>query len=469
MSVDLLPPLTAKQITDDLTAPLFRKPSPLWVLGATAAGGLKMLLVFTIVMYVWTGYGIFNVNSTVGWGNDIVSYVFWIGIAVAGTLVSSILFLFRQKWRTGVNRSTEAMTVFAINIAGLYPLIHTGRPWVDYWLIPFPWDHLALWPQFKSPIVWDVFAITGYATTSVLFFILGLIPDLATVRDRCDVKEVVKLGPVTIPLGLIRQRAYGSLCLGWKGTASQWRHYERAYAQFAWVATPLVVGMHSTIATLLAVSMVPGWHETVFPPYFVSGAIFGGLAMALLLIVPLRAGFKLHRYITDDHFDNLAKIMLGVGSIVAYVYVMEFYTAWYTQSTYEFAQYFQYRLTGAHAWTYWTMIFCNVVCLQLFWFKSMRRNMIALLFVGFMVNIGMWLERFNIIVLSLEHDQLPVNWNYYAFSPFDYLLLAGSFGLFFIQFLMFVRVAPAVAIAEVKQTLLHKPHSHVASTEAAHV
>ena len=444
-----LPPLTAKQITDDLTAPIFRRPSLGWMAGMAAAGGLKMLLVFTIVMYVWTGYGIFNVNSTVGWGNDIASYVFWIGIAVAGTLVSSILFLFRQKWRTGVNRATEAMTVFAVNIAGLYPLIHTGRPWCDYWLLPFPWDHLQLWPQFKSPIVWDVFAISGYATTSVLFFYLGLLPDLATVRDRC---------PDTL-IGRIQRQVYGALCLGWKGTASQWRHYERAYSQFAWIATPLVVGMHSTIATLLAVSVVPGWHSTVFPPYFVSGAIFGGLAMALVLLVPLRAGFKLHRYITDDHFDNLAKIMLGVGSIVLYVYVMEFYTAWYSQNKYEFWQFFIYRCTGAHAWSFWLMIFCNVVCLQLFWIKALRRNPISLLFVGIAVNVGMWFERFNIIVLSLEQDHLPVNWNYYAFSPFDYLLLAGSFGLFFIQFLGFIRVAPIVAIAEVKQTHLHQPHA----------
>jgi len=460
-----LPPLTAQQITDDLTAPIFRKPSLGWIAANTAAAGVMGLLVFTIVMYVWSGYGIFNVNSTVGWGNDIASYVFWIGIAVAGTLVSSVLFLFRQKWRTGVNRSTEAMTVFAVNIAGLYPLIHTGRPWCDYWLLPFPWDHLELWPQFKSPIVWDVFAITGYATTSVLFFILGLLPDLATVRDRCDINEVVKLGPVTIPLGRIRKMAYGAACLGWKGTASQWRHYERAYAQFAWVATPLVVGMHSTIATLLAVSVVPGWHTSIFPPYFVSGAIYGGLAMALVLLVPLRAGFKLHRYITDDHFDNIAKIMLGVGSIVAYVYVMEFFTAWYSQNTYEFAQFFLYRAAGPHAWAFWLMMFCNVASLQLFWFRSFRRNPITLLYVGLAVNVGMWFERFNIIVLSLEHDHLPVNWDYYAFSPFDYLLLAGSFGLFFVQFLGFIRVAPIVAIAEVKQTLLHRPHG---AGEGAH-
>ena len=449
---------TAQKITDDLTAPIFRRPSLAWVAGFLTSFGLMHALVIAVAAYVWGGYGAFGVNSTVGWGNDIASYIYWIGIAVAGTLVSSILLLFRQKWRTGVNRATEAMTVFAINIAGLFPLIHTGRPWVDFWLIPHPND-LALYPQFKSPIVWDVFAISGYATTSVLFFYLGLIPDFATLRDRCDPKLAINLGFVSIPVGKIQRMLYSGLSLGWKGTAAHWRHYERAYTQFAWISTPLVIGMHSTIATLLAVSLVPGWHASCFPPYFVSGAIFGGLAMGLLLLVPLRSAFKLHEYITIDHLEKLAKIMLGVGMIVTYIYGMEFFSAWYSESQFEKGQ-FLYRLQGGHAWAFWLMLFCNVVCLQLFWFKRFRRNIYTVLFVAFMVNIGMWLERFNIIVLSLEHDHLPVNWNHYAFTGFDYLLLAGSFGMFFTQFLVFIRVAPIVAIAEVKQTLLHKPTHH---------
>jgi molybdopterin-containing oxidoreductase family membrane subunit len=439
---------TAQKITDDLTAPIFRRPSLAWAMAFLTSFGVMHLLVVAVAAYVWGGYGVFGVNSTVGWGNDIATYIYWIGIAVAGTLVSSILLLFRQKWRTGVNRATEAMTVFAINIAGLFPLIHTGRPWVDFWLIPHPND-LALYPQFKSPIVWDVFAITGYATTSVLFFYLGLIPDFATLRDRC---------PDTF-IGRLQRKVYAALSLGWKGTASNWRHYERAYSQFAWISTPLVIGMHSTIATLLAVSLVPGWHASCFPPYFVSGAIFGGLAMALLLLIPLRAGFKLHDYITTDHLDKLAKIMLGVGMIVTYIYGMEFFSAWYSESQFEKGQ-FLYRLFGGHAWSFWLMLFCNVACLQLFWFPRFRRNVVTVFFVAFMVNIGMWLERFNIVVLSLEHDHLPVNWNHYAFTGFDYLLMAGSFGLFFTQFLGFIRVAPIVAIAEVKQTLLHKPDHH---------
>ncbi len=449
---------TAQKITDDLTAPIFRRPSLAWVAGFLTSFALMHALVIAVAAYVWGGYGAFGVNSTVGWGNDIASYIYWIGIAVAGTLVSSILLLFRQKWRTGVNRATEAMTVFAINIAGLFPLIHTGRPWVDFWLIPHPND-LALYPQFKSPIVWDVFAITGYATTSVLFFYLGLIPDFATLRDRVNPKLALNLGFVSIPIGKLQRMLYSSLSLGWKGTAANWRHYERAYSQFAWISTPLVIGMHSTIATLLAVSLVPGWHASCFPPYFVSGAIFGGLAMALLLLVPLRSAFKLQEYITLDHLDKLAKIMLGVGSIVTYIYAIEFFSAWYSESQFEKGQ-FLYRLFGGHAWAFWLMLFCNVVCLQLFWFKRFRRNVWTLLFVAFMVNIGMWLERFNIIVLSLEHDHLPVNWNHYAFTGFDYLLLAGSFGMFFFQFLLFIRVAPIVAIAEVKQTLLHKTNHH---------
>lgn len=435
---------SAAQITTDLTAPIFRVPSLAWFGGFGFAASLAGLMMLCVAMYCIEGYGIFGVNNTVNWGNDIGSYIFWIGIAVAGTLVSSVLLLFRQRWRTGVNRATEAMTIFAINIAGIYPLIHTGRPWVDYWLIPHP-NTLSLYPQFKSPIVWDVFAITGYATTSVLFFHLGLLPDLAAIRDRCPDTHI----------GRIQRMVYSALALGWKGTAPQWRHYERAYNQFAWIATPLVIGMHSTIATLLAVSVVPGWHASVFPPYFVSGAIFGGLAMALCLLVPLRAAFKLEAYITLDHLERLAKIMLAVGMIVLHVYVIEFFCAWYSESPSERYQ-FWYRCFGEHKWFFWTMIFCNVGMLQLFWFKSLRRSLIVLMLVGLAVNLGMWLERYNIIVLSLERDHLPSKWTSYSFQAWDYMLLAGSFGLFFTQFLLFCRLIPMVSIAEVKATLLNR-------------
>jgi len=438
------PAITAETITNDIVGPCLRPPTIVWLGAFGAAQMMAGLMFLAVLMYCIEGYGIFGPDNAVNWANDIASYVFWIGIAVAGTLVSSILFLFRQRWRTGINRATEAMTVFAINIAGIYPLIHTGRPWVDYWLIPHP-NTLSLWPQFKSPIVWDVFAITGYATASVIFFYVGLIPDFATVRDRA-----------TRPW---QKLLYGMLAMGWRGTASNWRHYERAYTQFAWIATPLVIGMHSTIATLLAVSHVPGWHATIFPPYFVSGAIFGGLAMALLLLVSMRSLMKLDRYITIDHLERLAKIMLGVGCIVTYVYLVEFFSAWYSESTPERDQ-FIYRVTGAHAWAFWLMIVCNVAVLQLFWFKAMRRNLAVLVLVGICVNIGMWFERFNIIVQSLEHEHLPANWTYYAFTSWDYIILAGSFGIFLTQFLLFCKVAPVVSIAEVKAHLL-KPQKGV--------
>ncbi|MBA2480879.1 MAG: polysulfide reductase NrfD [Planctomycetes bacterium] len=437
--------LTAAKITDDILAPVFKFPPFAWWGAFLTAAGLTGALFLAFALHCVEGIGIFGINSTIGWGNYIVTYVFWIGIAVSGTLVSSILFLFRQRWRNAINRSTEAMTVFAVSVAGLFPALHTGRPWVDYWLMPYPND-LDLWPQFKSPIIWDVFAITGYATTSVIFFYLGLIPDLATVRDRAK-----------HPL---QKMIYGALAMGWKGTASDWRHYERSYAQFAWLATPLVLGMHSTIATLLAVGQVPGWHSTVFPPYFVSGAIFGGLAMALALLIPMRAAFQLKQYITIDHLERIAKIMLACGLIVTYVYITEFFTAWYSESVYERGQFLWYRLSGPHAWAWILMQTCNTLIPQLLWFRSVRRSIGGLMFVALAINLGMWLERFVISCLSLEADHLPANWSYYTFSGWDWFILLGSFGMFFTMFLGFIRVAPVISIAEIKSVLLQPKRIH---------
>jgi molybdopterin-containing oxidoreductase family membrane subunit len=437
--------LTAARITDDIIAPLFKFPPLIWWALFLTAAGLTGGLFFAFGLHCVEGIGIFGINSTMGWGNYIVTYIFWIAIAVAGTLVSSILFLFRQRWRNAINRSTEAMTVFAISVAGLFPAMHTGRPWVDYWLMPYPND-LSLWPQFKSPIIWDVFAITGYATTSVIFFYLGLIPDLATVRDRAK-----------HPL---QKMIYGALAMGWKGTAADWRHYERAYAQFAWLATPLVIGMHSTIATLMAVGDVPGWHATIFPPYFVSGAIFNGLATALLLLIPLRAAFKFERYITIGHLERLAKIMLLCSLLLTYVYSCEFYCAWYSQSPYEQAQFLWYRPFGEHSWAWITMMTCNVAIPQLLWFKQVRTSLVGLMMVAVAADIGMWFERFVIGCLSLEADQLPANWNYYSFTSWDWFILAGSFGMFFTMFLGFIRVAPSISIAELKSVLLVPHHTH---------
>jgi molybdopterin-containing oxidoreductase family membrane subunit len=446
-----LPPLTAAQITDDITKPLFTKPPVQW---HGAFGTMQMmagLLVLAIAAYVIEGYGIFGVNQPVNWGNDITTYIFWIGIAVAGTLVSSVLFLFRQQWRTAINRSTEAMTVFAVQIAGLFPLIHTGRPWVDFWLMPYPNDRL-LWPNLKSAIVWDVFALTAYATTSIIFWYYGLIPDFATVRDRAKNKY--------------QRMIYSVLAMGWRGKANDWVHYERAYAQFAWIATPLVVGMHSTIAILAAIGKVPGWHATIFGPYFVSGAIFGGLAMAIAFLIPMRSMLKLERYITIDHLEKLAKVMLVCGLLVSYVYVMEFFSAWWSESTYERHQ-FLYRLSGNWSVAFWIMLTCNFVIPQLLWLRAVRRSLIGLMFVAIAVNIGMWFERFVIISLSVMQDHLPSSWDYaFRFTMFDWMILIGSFGLFFTFILGFCRVIPVISIAEIKAQLL-KPSKH-ANTDGGH-
>lgn len=433
-------PPNAKQITDDILRPLSSRPPLAWFAAFSAAAGVAGLLFTAVLVYTIEGYGVFGTNQPVNWGNDITTYIFWIGIAVAGTLVSAILYLFRQKWRTGVNRSTEAMTVFAINIAGLFPLIHTGRPWVDFWLMPYPNDRM-LWPNFKSPIVWDVFAITAYATASIIFWYIGLIPDLATCRDRAKNPWV--------------RRAYALAAMGWRGEATGWHHYERAYAQFAWIATPLVVGMHSTIAVLCAVGKAPGWHSTIFAPYFVSGAIFGGLAMALCLLVPLRSLLKLETYITTDHLERLAKIMLAAGLLVVYVYMMEFFAAFYSENPAERFQ-FLWRASGEYAWSFWLMMFCNVAVPQLLWFRAVRRSAVGLVAVGLAVNVGMWFERFVIVSLSMMRDRLPAAWGDYAFTAFDWMVLLGSFGMFATMFLLFVRVAPVVSIAELKALVLRR-------------
>ena len=456
MSSEVPPSLTAQRITDDITRPLFTWPSKYWHAAFGTSQAMAGLLVLAVALYTIEGYGIFGTNQPVNWGNDIATYIFWIGIAVAGTLVSSILFLFRAKWRTAINRSTESMTVFAIQIAGLFPLIHTGRPWVDFWLMPYPNDR-HLWPNMKSAIVWDVFALTAYATTSIIFWYFGLIPDLATARDRAK-----------HPL----QRAiYSVLAMGWRGGAKDWVHYERAYAQFAWISTPLVIGMHSTLAILAAVGKVPGWHATIFAPYFVSGAIFGGLAMAICFLIPMRSLLKLGDYITIDHLERLAKVMLTCGLIVTYVYMMEFFGAWWSEQTAERAQYI-FRMEGRYSWAFWTMMVCNVGFPQLLWFKQVRRSLIGLMVVALAVNVGMWFERFVIISLSVMHDHLPSAWdNSYAFTAFDWMVLVGSFGLFFTFILAASRVVPMISIAEYKAQVLKPAHHHkpAHAQEGAHV
>ena len=392
---------------------------------------------------VFTGVGVWGNNVPVGWGWPIVNFVFWIGIGHAGTLISAILFLFRQKWRTSINRASEAMTIFAVMAAGIFPAIHVGRIWVIYWVFPLP-NQMALWPNFKSPLLWDVFAVSTYFTVSLLFWYVGLIPDLATMRDRSKSK--------------IAQVAYGIFSLGWRGSTRHWQHYEKAYLLLAGLATPLVLSVHTIVSFDFAVSQLPGWHTTIFPPYFVAGAIFSGFAMVLTLLVPLRSWYNLEHIITTKHLENMAKVILLTGTLVGYAYSMEFFIAWYSGNDYEsFA--FINRAFGDYWWAYWTMISCNVITPQLFWFKRMRRSPVALFILSIFVNIGMWFERFVITVTSLHHDFMPSSWDYYTATFWDVAMLVGSFGLFGTMFCLFARFLPMIALAEVKSVMdIADPH-----------
>ncbi|UNM07244.1 MAG: polysulfide reductase NrfD [Planctomycetales bacterium] len=420
-----------------------------------AFAGAVMLfgLLFAMLAYlISTGVGVWGVNTPVAWGFAIVNFVFWIGIGHAGTLISAILYLFRQKWRTGINRFAEAMTIFAVFAAGIFPLVHVGRVWVVYWIFPIP-NQQQLWPQFRSPLLWDVFAITTYLLTSLLFWYMGMVPDLATFRDRAKTK--------------VRKIVYGLFALGWRGSNRQWIHYEKAYLLLAALATPLVLSVHSVVSFDFATSQLPGWHTTIFPPYFVAGAIFGGFAMVVFLAVPARELFGLKNLITLQHFDHMNKIIMATGMIVGYAYAMEFFIAWYGGNPLETFT-FENRATGPYAWAYWIMVTCNVFIPQVFWFKKARTNLWVMWIVSVFVNIGMWFERFVIVVSSLSRDFLPSSWDYYTPTWVDLCTLAGSFGLFFFFFLLFCRYMPIVAIAEVKGVLpeAHPGHGAHAAAEA---
>ena len=403
---------------------------------------------------VWTGVGVWGNNAPAFWGWPIVNFVFWIGIGHAGTLISAILFLFRQKWRTAINRASEAMTIFAVMAAGLYPAFHVGRIWVIYWVYPLP-NQMSIWPNSKSPLLWDVFAVSTYFTVSALFWYVGLIPDVATFRDRAQ-----KAGR------MMAARVYGVLAMGWHGSNRHWQNYEKAYMILAGLSTPLVLSVHSIVSFDFAVSKLPGWHTTIFPPYFVAGAIFSGFGMVLTLMIPARKWLNLQDLITLNHLDNIAKILLMTGTIVGYAYGIEFFIAWYSGAEYEqFA--FINRAFGPYAWAYWIMIFCNVVTPQIFWFRSMRRNATVLFIASIFVNIGMWFERFVIIVTTLVRDFLPANWGYFSPTAIDVLTFVGSFGLFFTMFLLFCRFLPIIALSEVKGVMPeadphygHDDHGH---------
>ena len=394
------------------------------------------LISFIMIGYlISTGVGVWGLNSPVAWGWAIVNFVWWIGIGHAGTLISAILFLLRQKWRTSINRAAEAMTIFAVMCAGIFPAIHVGRIWFAWWLFPLPNANGPIWPQFRSPLLWDVFAVSTYFTVSLLFWYMGLIPDLATVRDRAK--------------SVVRKFFYGLFSLGWTGSNRHWSNYEKAYLLLAGLSTPLVLSVHSIVSFDFAVSQLPGWHTTIFPPYFVAGAIFSGFGMVITLMVPLRTIFKLEDVITVRHVELMCKVILATGSIVGYAYGMEVFIAWYGGNPYE-AYAFQNRAFGPYWWAYWIMISCNVLSPQFFWFKKIRTNMVYVFILSIFVNIGMWFERFVIVVTSLHRDYLPSNWGYYSPTYVDVLTYVGTFGLFMSLFLLFVRFLPLIAISEVK-------------------
>jgi molybdopterin-containing oxidoreductase family membrane subunit len=426
------------QVTADVCAPLERRAGPLWWSAFLLSAGVLAVGVAAVVYQLLIGIGTWGLNRSVGWAFDITNFVFWVGIGHAGTLISAILFLFRQRWRNSINRSAEAMTLFAVVCAGLFPVIHMGRPWLFYWMAPYPNYRGPLWINFRSPLVWDFFAISTYFLISLVFWYVGLVPDLATLRDR------------TRPGWYQRFLAFFSL--GWTGSARAWQHYESLYLLLAGLATPLVVSVHTVVSTDFACSLLPGWHTTIFPPYFVTGAIFSGLAMVLTLMLIARKTLHLESYITPRHVDALTKLVLATSSLVGLAYLTEIFTILYSTNYADHAN-LLYRLQGRLAWGYWIMVACNVLIPQVFWVPRARRALGLVFVVSILINVGMWIERFLIIVTSHERDFLPSSWVDYAPTSIEIATLAGSFGLFFTCFLIFCRFLPTIAIAEVKGIL----------------
>ncbi len=397
--------------------------------------------IYCLYTQIMTGMGVAGMNNPVAWGIYLTNFVFWVGIAHSGTLISAILFLFRSRWRTSVNRIAEAMTVFAVMMAGLFPLIHVGRIWFTYWLFPYP-NARTLWVNFRSPLNWDVFAVSTYMTVSTLFFIVGMIPDMAVLRDRFK--------------GL-RSKIYGLFAMGWRGTHKQWHHYETAYLLFAGLATPLVISVHSIVSWDFAMSILPGWHSTIFAPYFVAGAIFSGCAMVITILYPLRKIFKLEDLITEKHFTRLAQMMLLTSLIVSYSYLTEFFIAWYGNNIFE-QESFYYRAFGFYGPFFWIMLTCNMLIPLLIFFKNIRTNPKILFIISIFVNIGMWMERFVIIISSLAHDFDPYAWGRYMPTYIEWGIFIGSIGGFLLAFFSFVKFAPVVAISEVKGQIHHDVH-----------
>jgi Ni/Fe-hydrogenase subunit HybB-like protein len=425
-------------VTDKISSLVLKRKTPIWwFIGFAIAFSITMMLLLTITNLVFTGIGIWGNNVPVGWAFDIINFVWWIGIGHAGTLISAILLLLRQEWRTSINRFAEAMTLFAVACAGLFPLLHTGRPWLAYWLFPYP-NTMGIQPQFRSPLMWDVFAVSTYATVSALFWFIGLIPDFATLRDRAKSTGWKKI--------------YGLLAMGWRGSARHWLRYEAAYLLLAGLATPLVLSVHTIVSFDFAVSQIPGWHATIFPPYFVAGAIYAGFAMVLTLTIPLRKFYGLEDFITMRHIHNMAKVMLATGLIVAYGYMMEAFFGWYSANEYESYMIFN-RMTGPYAVFYWALILCNVIVPQFLWSNKIRSNLLILWIISIIVGIGMWLERFVIIVTSLHRDFLPSSWGMYNPTMWDWTMFIGTIGLFFSLLFLFIRFLPIISIFEMRTIL----------------
>ncbi|MGH9324198.1 MAG: NrfD/PsrC family molybdoenzyme membrane anchor subunit [Vicinamibacteria bacterium] len=429
---------TYGSVTEKISAiVLERRTSRGWFLGFAISFSLMMVLFYSLAYLVLTGVGIWGVDVPVAWGFAIINFVWWIGIGHAGTLISAILLLLRQEWRTSINRFAEAMTLFAVACAGIFPLAHLGRPWLFYWLLPYP-NTMTVQPQFRSPLIWDVFAVATYATVSFLFWFVGLIPDLATLRDRARRRSA--------------RIAFGILAMGWRGSAIHWSRYQTAYLLLAGLATPLVVSVHTVVSFDFAVAIVPGWHSTIFPPYFVAGAIFSGFAMVLTLAIPLRAVYRLHDFITPRHLDYMAKVLLATGLIVAYGYMMETFIAWYSGNIYE-SYAMNNRMEGPYAPLYWMLIFCNVIVIQALWLRRVRRSPFVLFVIALVVNVGMWLERFVIIVASLHRDYMPSAWGMYKPTLWDWSTYIGTIGLFLTLLYLFIRFLPMISIFEMRELI----------------
>jgi molybdopterin-containing oxidoreductase family membrane subunit len=439
---------TIGSVTDKISSIVQTRRTPLfWFIGLALSFTLLSLLLISIAWLFIKGIGIWGVNIPVAWGFAITNFVWWIGIGHAGTLISAVLLLLKQDWRTSINRFAEAMTLFAVSCAGLYPLLHLGRPQYFYWLAPYP-NTMGLWPQFRSPLMWDFFAVSTYATVSFLFWYIGLIPDLATLRDRAR--------------NTFMRIAYGILALGWRGSARHWKRYQTAYLLLAGLATPLVVSVHTIVSFDFTVAITPGWHSTIFPPYFVAGAIFSGFAMVLTLAIPLRYAYNLEAFVTDRHLDNMAKIVLGTGLIVAYGYGMENFLAWYSDSTYEKSMVVT-RTLGPYAPVYWGLVLCNVLAPQVLWSSRARTNPWLLFVICLIVNVGMWLERFMIVVTSLSQDFLPSSWGMYYPTFWDITTYIGTIGLFFTLFFLFIRILPMISIFEMRELVTESEHAREAA------